>query len=83
MTEDDASKHETVAPCPGMRWVPGGTFRMGSDRHYPEEAPSHRVTVEGFWMDATPITNAQFRAFAEATGHITFCELPPDRKSVV
>ena len=43
--------------------IPGGTFRMGSDRHYPEEAPAHRVTVDGFWIDRTPVTNAQFRAF--------------------
>ena len=34
-----------------MVWIPGGTFRMGSDRHYPEEAPVHRVTVDGFWID--------------------------------
>ncbi len=32
----------------GMVWIPGGTFRMGSDNHYPEEAPVHRVTVDGF-----------------------------------
>jgi formylglycine-generating enzyme len=47
--------------------IPGGTFRMGSDRHYPDEAPSHAVTVDGFWIDPTPVTNAQFRAFVQAT----------------
>ena len=44
-----------------MIFVPGGTFRMGSDRHYPEEAPVHRVTVDGFWIDRTPVTNRQFK----------------------
>ncbi len=65
---------------PQMLWIPGGTFRMGSDRHYPEEAPVHRVTVDGFWMDATPVTNRQFRAFVRATGHVTVAERQPDPK---
>lgn len=62
----------------GMLWIAGGTFRMGSDRHYPEEAPVHRVTVDGFWIDATPVTNRQFEAFVEATGHVTVAEQEPD-----
>ena len=37
-----------------MAWIPGGTFLMGSDRHYPEEAPVHKVAVDGFWMDRGP-----------------------------
>src|ERR1700722_6354614 len=64
----------------GMRLVPGGTFRMGSDRHYPEEAPVRRVAVDGFWMDRTPVTNRQFREFVEATGYVTFAEIAPDPK---
>ena len=63
-----------------MVWIPGGTFRMGSDKHYPEERPSHRVTVDGFWMDRYPVTNARFARFVEATGHKTFAEIPPDAK---
>jgi len=63
-----------------MRLVPGGTFRMGSDKHYPEEAPVHRVTVDGFWMDRTPVTNRRFREFVEATGYVTFAEIAPDPK---
>jgi len=58
--------------------IAGGSFRMGSDRHYAEEAPSHRVSVDGFWIDETPVTNRQFRAFVEATGHVTFAEIAPD-----
>jgi formylglycine-generating enzyme len=57
--------------------IPGGTFRMGSDKHYPEEAPVHRVTVDGFWVDKHPVTNRQFREFVRATGHKTFAEIPP------
>ena len=63
-----------------MVWIPGGTFRMGSDHHYPEEAPAHRVTVDGFWIDRTPVTNRQFKQFVNATGHKTFAEIPPDPK---
>ena len=61
-----------------MVWIPEGTFLMGSDEHYPEEAPAHRVSVEGFWMDRTTVTNAAFRRFVEATGYVTFAEKPPD-----
>ncbi|MCP1842384.1 sulfatase modifying factor 1 [Bradyrhizobium sp. USDA 4524] len=61
-----------------MVWIPGGTFRMGSDHHYPEEAPAHRASVDGFWIDRTPVTNAQFREFVRETGHITVAERPPD-----
>ena len=63
-----------------MLFIPGGTFRMGSDRHYPEEAPVHRVTVDGFWIDRHPVTNRQFKEFVKATGHVTFAEIPPDPK---
>src|SRR5450631_3031986 len=51
-----------------MVWIPGGTFHMGSNDHYPEEAPVHRLTVGGFWIDRTPVTNRQFKAFAKETG---------------
>jgi sulfatase modifying factor 1 len=61
-------------------WMPGGTFRMGSDRHYPEEAPVHRVSVDPFWMDRTPVTNRQFRDFVRATGHVTVAEKRPNPK---
>jgi hypothetical protein len=60
-----------------MIWIPGGTFRMGSDKHYPEEAPAHRVAVDGFWMDRHPVTNRQFSEFVKATGHVTVAERAP------
>ena len=69
-----------VSPSGEMVLIPGGTFRMGSDRHYPEEAPVHRVTVDGFWIDRTPVTNREFRKFVNATGYVTFAEIKPDAK---
>ena len=65
---DADSSSARYAQQADMRLVPGGTFRMGSDKHYPEEAPVHCVTVDGFWMDRTPVTNRRFREFIEATG---------------
>ncbi len=61
-----------------MVWVPGGTFRMGSEDHYPEEAPVHSVSVDGFWMDKFQVTNAQFAMFVRDTGYVTMAERPPD-----
>jgi sulfatase modifying factor 1 len=61
-----------------MIWIQGGTFRMGSDKHYAEEAPVHRVTVDAFWIDRAPVTNREFRKFANATGYVTFAEIAPD-----
>ena len=61
-----------------MEWIPGGTFTMGSDRHYREEAPPHLETVDGFWMDRWPVTNAMFQWFVEETGHVTQAEIAPD-----
>ena len=69
-----------VSANPDSVFIPGGTFRMGSDRHYPEEAPSHRVSVDGFWMDKTPVTNRQFKEFVRVTGHVTVAEIVPDPK---
>ena len=51
-----------------MVWISGGAFLMGSDKHYPEEAPSHRVEVNEFWIDACAVTNAEFEKFVAATG---------------
>jgi len=59
-----------------MVWVPGGEFLMGSNVHYPEEAPTRRVRVNGFWMDARTVTNAEFARFVELTGYVTLAERP-------
>ena len=61
-----------------MVWIPGGSFVMGSDHHYPEEAPAHPVEVAGFWMDRAPVTNGKFQKFVKATGHRTIAEQPAD-----
>ncbi len=58
--------------------IPAGTFRMGSDDHYPEEAPAHQVHVDGFSISPTTVTNAQFAAFTDATGYVTVAERPLD-----
>jgi sulfatase modifying factor 1 len=61
-----------------MRFIEPGWFLMGSERHYPEEAPVHRVEVDGFWIDAHPVTNAEFATFVQSTGYVTLAERPPD-----
>ena len=57
-----------------MSWIPGGDFQMGSNLFYPEERPLRSATVAGFWMDTAAVTQAQFRAFVEATGYVTTAE---------
>ena len=74
----DAAPSPRVPPRPGMVWVPGGTFRMGSDRFYPEERPVRAARVGGFWIDRHPVTNRQFVRFAQATGYVTVAERAPD-----
>ena len=68
---------QSKPPFENMVWIPSGTFLMGSDKHYPEEAPAHEVTVEGFWMDEHTVTNEEFRRFVEATKHVTSAERAP------
>jgi sulfatase modifying factor 1 len=62
---------------PEMTLIAGGRFRMGSDRHYPEEAPVRTVEIDAFLIDRAPVTNAQFARFVEATGHVTLAETAP------
>lgn len=76
--------NDTPAPSPApdsMVWVPGGTFWMGCDTcGMADAAPQHLVSVDGFWMDRTPVTNADFERFVAETGHVTIAERPLDPK---
>ncbi|MGA1030450.1 MAG: formylglycine-generating enzyme family protein [Flavobacteriaceae bacterium] len=78
--EKTASTPVTVIEKEGMVWIPPGTFTMGSNAPLarPDEAPMHKVKLEGFWMDKTEVTNAQFTAFVEATGYVTTAEKAPN-----
>ena len=89
-TKSDAPRatvqiNSTAAPEPapeGMVWIPGGTFWMGCDScGMSDAAPEHLVSVEGFWMDRTPVTNADFATFVQATGYVTVAERPLDPKN--
>jgi sulfatase modifying factor 1 len=64
----------------GMVWIPGGEFLMGSTDHLArvDESPVHSVRVDGFWMDTTEVTIAQFARFVAATGYKTVAERPVD-----
>ncbi len=68
----------TPAP-PGMVWIPGGKFTMGSDdpQAYRHEKPAHLVSVKGFWISTTEVTNREFKAFVDATGYVTLAERKP------
>src|ERR1700728_2984352 len=70
---------QSKAPS-GMVLIPAGNFVMGTDdpNSMPNERPSHRVQVGAFWMDEHDVTNAEFRAFVQATGYVTTAERPVD-----
>jgi formylglycine-generating enzyme required for sulfatase activity len=73
--------NERGAAPPGMVWIPGGEFTMGSDNPKMRDAqPLHRIRVDGFWMDQTAVTNEQFRQFVETTGYVTVAERTPQAK---
>ena len=69
---------EAMGTAPkGMVWIRGGEFQMGSDVGHDDEAPVHKVVLDGYWMDETEVTNAQFSEFVKATGYITVAERKP------
>src|SRR5262245_56219315 len=78
-----AGEQQSAAPSdvpPGMVWIPGGQFTMGTDdtNSLASERPAHRVKLDGFWMDEHDVTNAEFRKFVEATNYVTTAEKPVD-----
>ncbi|WP_165072492.1 formylglycine-generating enzyme family protein [Paludisphaera rhizosphaerae] len=75
-----APEKAAVPPPEGMVWIPGGVFTMGTDdpEAHPSERPAHKVKVDSFWIDATEVTNGQFRKFVDATGYKTVAERPVD-----
>jgi formylglycine-generating enzyme required for sulfatase activity len=84
-TDDDlgpvgVNPGKAPGPAPdGMVWIPGGTFWMGSEeKEFADARPVHKVYVDGFWMDKTEVTNAQFAEFVKATGYATVVERPLD-----
>lgn len=77
--EMGAAAASASEPTEGMVWIPGGTFHMGSDDATFEDArPVHRVTLDGFWLDRTEVTNRAFSRFVAATGYVTVAERRPD-----
>lgn len=86
-----AATNKPPKPWPeGMVWIPGGEFAMGSDESGEslcglpgvtrDAQPIHRVFVDGFWMDVTEVTNAQFEKFVSATGYVTIAERTPTKE---
>ncbi len=78
------TKPDGLAPQ-GMVWVPGGTFEMGNPEpasNQLDEGPVHTVTVDGFWMDSTEVTNRQFQQFVDETGYVTVAEKQVDRDAL-
>ena len=67
-----------TAPAKAFVTVNGGSFVMGQEDVYREEGPAREVTVDGFWIDTTEVTNAKFAEFVEATGYVTVAEKPVD-----
>jgi formylglycine-generating enzyme required for sulfatase activity len=79
--EGDDLRREPPGPAPeGVVWVPGGTFWMGDETTEDEDAPVHRVSITGFWMDKTEVTNAAFAKFVEATNYVTISERVPEKE---
>jgi len=80
--QHSCERHPGVYSNPDMMGLPSGTSCLGSDRRHLTEAPAHRVSVDGFWIDRAPVSNREFRKFVCATDYVTFAEKQPDRKAL-
>lgn len=78
------ARYESEAPQ-GMVWIPGGEFAMGAEDKdaRKDEKPLHRVKVDGYWLDSTPVTNRQFQAFVDATHYVTTAEKAPTLEEIM
>ncbi len=74
------ASNNSAPPHNNMVQIPDGTFMMGGDNNQAknDELPKHKVTISSFWMDKTPVTNAQFQEFVNATKYVTTAENKPD-----
>jgi len=70
-------KFNEPSPPPGMKWIPPGEFLMGSDEGPATETPARLVALDGFFIDETEVTNAEYRRFTDATGYLTVAERVP------
>ena len=80
-----ATVKATESKVEGMAWIPAGTFTMGSVTApaNADESPMFQVTMSGFWISETPITNAEFRKFVKETGYTTTAEVPPSAEEMM
>jgi formylglycine-generating enzyme required for sulfatase activity len=88
----DSAVNGTQNSKEGMVFIQGGNFEMGSDGNIKvdgekgyvgsDEFPKHQVKINSFWMDATEVTNIQFKAFVDATGYVTTAEIAPDWEEI-
>ncbi len=96
VSEEPLIKQAPTDSPQGMSWIPGGEFQRGTpqfpaphrspanpDRIKPDEFPAHMVAVDGFFMDQTEVTNAEFKRFVDATGYITASEKAPKREDFI
>jgi len=82
MTAEPALTDADAQRISNMVWIPGGVAVMGSDTGTPDEAPPHPIAIDGFWMDATEVTNRQFKEFVNATRYVTLPQRKPELRSI-